>query len=155
SITAAQATGVKPKSGKLPIILSIILSIICGGLIIAIVAARSAIKTLTPSAESNSTPAAAQSPTPQMTESAASQPPTPQPPVAEAMRRINYSVTLRKDPKHYPGGAPILIPGEVIFSPGDRVHFSFISPQHGYLYIINESPEAKGRASSFTILFPS
>ncbi|MGE0130209.1 MAG: protein kinase [Blastocatellales bacterium] len=124
-----QPQSAKSKGGKLPIIL--------GGLIIAIIAAGIAVKTLLPSAESNSAPAAAQS--------SNSQP----------ERTINYSVTLRKDPARYPNSAPFQIPGEVVFSPGDRIHFSFSSPQSGYLYIFNESPPAGGQASSFNILFPS
>ncbi|MGH9852294.1 MAG: protein kinase domain-containing protein [Blastocatellia bacterium] len=151
-IGAAQTAGVKPKGGKLPIII--------GGLITIIIAVGIAFKTLAPSAESNSNPAAAQSPTPQapepaVTQAAAPEPAATQPAVAEAERTFNYSVTLRKDPKRYPDSAPFQIPGEVTFSPGDRVHFSFISPQRGYLYIINESPPAKGQASSFNILFPA
>ncbi|MGH9767583.1 MAG: protein kinase domain-containing protein [Blastocatellia bacterium] len=150
--TAAQAPRVKPKGGKLPIVIA--------GLIVVIIAAGIAVKTLAPSAGSNSELAATQSPTPQATELAASQaaspePATPEPAMGEAARTINYSVTMRKDPKRYPDSAPFQIPGEVIFSPDDRVHFSFISPQRGYLYIINESPPAKAQASSFNILFPS
>jgi len=150
-MTAAQATTVKPKGSKLPIM---------AGLIIVIIAAAIAVKTLMPSAQSGSTPVAAESPTPQAPESAASQPSTPQPEApnlagAEEARTINYSVTMQKDPKRYPGRGPYQVPGEVVFSPGDRVHFSFISPQRGYLYIINESPPTKGQASSFNLLFPT
>jgi len=151
-IASAQTAHVKPKGGKLPIIL--------GGLITLIIAVGITFKTLAPSAESNSNLVAAQSPTPQAPEPAVTQAATPesvatQPVVAEVERTFNYSVTLRKDPKRYPDSPPFQIPGEVIFSSGDRVHFSFISPQRGYLYIINESPPAKGQASSFNILFPT
>lgn len=121
---ATQPPRAKSKSGKLPVIL--------GVLIIAIIAAAIAVKTLLPSAESNS-----------------------KPPVVEAARTLNYSVTLRKDPARYPDSAPFQLPGEVVFSPGDRIHFSFSSPQSGFLYIINESPAAAGQTSSFNILFPS
>jgi hypothetical protein len=148
---AIQATNLKPKGRKLPIL---------AGLIIVIIAAGIAFKTLRPSAESGSNPNAVESPTPQAPELAASNAATsngatPEPAASEAERTINYSVTMRKDPKLYPNGAPFQIPGEVIFSPGDRVHFSFISPQRGYLYIINESPPIKAQASSFNILFPA
>src|SRR5581483_3534453 len=70
-------------------------------------------------------------------------------------RQFAYSVTVQKDPKRYPGSQPFQIPGEVIFSPGDRVRFTFSSPQTGFLYIINESPEVKGQAPGFNVLFPS
>src|SRR5215831_5770612 len=150
-ITTAPATSVKPKGRMFPII---------AGLIIVIIAAGIAVKILTPSAQSDSKQVAAESPTPQATEPATSQPSTPEPEAlkpagAEEARTINYSVTMRKDPKRYPERAPFQVPGEVIFSAGDRVHFSFISPQRGYLYIINESPPAKGQASSFNLLFPT
>ena len=70
-------------------------------------------------------------------------------------RLLNYSVTMQKDPRRYPGSAPFRLPGEVVFSPGDRVLFDFSSPQSGHLYVINESPVAAGQSSSFNILFPS
>ncbi len=145
-ITAAQPAGVKPKGGKLPIII---------GLIVLIAGAGIAVKILAPAAGSNSTQAGAESPTPQTPEPGAPTPAVVEPPAPEAERRFNYSITLRKDPSRYPGKEPFQLPGEVVFSAGDRIHFSFISPQRGYLYIINESPPAKGQASSFNILFPS
>jgi serine/threonine-protein kinase len=70
-------------------------------------------------------------------------------------RLLNYSITLQKDPERYPGSKPFQLPGEVVFSPGDRVRFTFGSPQSGFLYIINESPPASGTESKFNILFPS
>ena len=38
----------------------------------------------------------------------------------------------------------------MIFGAGDQIHITFISPQRGYLYIINESPPAKGQDSTST-----
>jgi len=147
---AAQTSNLNPKSRKLTIIVGI------AGVIILIVAVGIAFETLTHFAGSGSEPGAVATPTPQAPEPAASQPvAASQPATSEAERTINYSVTMRKDPKLYPNSAPFQVPGEVIFSPGDRVHFSFISPQRGYLYIINESPPAKGQSSSFNILFPA
>ena len=77
------------------------------------------------------------------------------PPTTEAERVLNYAVTVQKDPRRYPGSKPFQLPGEVIFSPGDRVRFTFGSPQAGFLYLINESPALAGGATSFNILFPS
>jgi hypothetical protein len=74
---------------------------------------------------------------------------------AEPERLLTYSITVQKDPKRYPGSKPFQLPGEVIFSVGDRVRLTFSSPQAGFLYIINESPEARGGRSIFNILFPS
>jgi serine/threonine protein kinase len=71
-------------------------------------------------------------------------------PVAEPERALTYSITVQKDPKRYPQAKPFQLPGEVVFSPGDRVRFTFGSPQPGHLYIINEGP-----AGDLNVLFPS
>jgi serine/threonine-protein kinase len=82
--------------------------------------------------------------------------PVPDPdPVVRPELTLRYSVTMQKDPRRYPGSQPFQLPGEVIFSPGDRVRFTFSSPQPGHLYILNESPATQGAATSFNILFPS
>ncbi len=150
-----ETSELKPKSRKLPII---------AGLILCVIAVVIAVKTLSPLAESDLGQNVAETPSPQLSEAASNAGRTePSPPSAanldpaapEAERSINYSVTMRKDPKRYPDRQPFQVPGEVIFSPGDRVHFSFISPQRGFLYIINESPPSKGQSSSFNILFPA
>jgi serine/threonine protein kinase len=149
---ASHTNATQPKKSKLPFVIVWI--------IVVLIATGIAVKTLRRSGAYDALPTAAMSPTPQLIEPTASpiataEPGSVQPLDLDASRSINYSVTLRKDPKRYPDSAPFQIPGEVIFSPGDRVHFSFISPQHGYLYLINESPAAKGRPASFNILFPS
>ena len=64
-------------------------------------------------------------------------------------------MTLRQDPRLHPGSKPFRLPGEIIFSPGDLVRFSFSSPQAGFLYVINESPTKDGGPTLFNILFPS
>ncbi len=66
-----------------------------------------------------------------------------------------YSVTVQKDPRRYPDSKPFQLPGEVIFSPGDRIRLSIESPQNGFLYIINEGPASTGGAPSYNTLFPS
>ena len=71
-------------------------------------------------------------------------------PVTAAARTFSYSLTVQKDPVRYPGSKPFQLPGEVIFSPGDRIRLSVNTPQPGFLYIINESPD-----SSQNLLFPS
>jgi serine/threonine protein kinase len=70
-------------------------------------------------------------------------------------RAFTYSVTVRQDPKHHPDSKPFQLPGEIIFSPGDLVRFTFSSRETGFLYIINESPTQKGAEPLFNILFPS
>ncbi len=76
-------------------------------------------------------------------------------PTAEPERLLTYSVTVQQDPKRYPGKKPFQLPGEMSFSAGDRVRFTFASPQAGFLYILNESPELAGGKSIFNVLFPS
>ena len=71
-------------------------------------------------------------------------------PVTAAARTFSYSITVQKDPVRYPGSKPFQLPGEVIFSPGDRIRLTVNTPQPGFLYIINESPD-----SSQNLLFPS
>jgi serine/threonine-protein kinase len=120
----------KRKVSKLPII--------AGFVIVAAVAAIAI--TLWPSAKSDSTSAGSQ---------------TSNPLATEPQRLLNYSITMQKDPRRYPGSQPFQLPGEVVFSPGDRVRVVVSSPQPGHLYIVNESPAATGAQSSFNILFPS
>jgi serine/threonine protein kinase len=79
------------------------------------------------------------------------------PAASDAVRErvLNYAIIMQKDPQRYPGSKPFQLPGEVVFSPGDRVRLTFSSPQSGLLYVINESPALAGGASAFNILFPS
>ena len=86
-----------------------------------------------------------------------STPSTPAPinPTTEPQRFLTYSVTVQQDPKLYPGKKPFQLAGEMSFSAGDRVRFTLASPQAGFLYIVNESPELSGGKSIFNVLFPS
>jgi eukaryotic-like serine/threonine-protein kinase len=147
---AAQTNIAEPKSRKLPITLSVI-----AGLIVVIIAAGIALKGVLPDTEWYKRLFGTQSPTPPATAPAASPAVTPEPAVAEGLRTFNYWITLLKDPRRYPDSKPVEIPGEEYFAAGDRIHISLLSPQRGYLYIINESPAVEGEATSFNILFPS
>ena len=130
--------GAKPKGSKFPIV---------AGLIIAIGVAAAAGVVVVPRLSAwlnrNVTP----TPTPLTV--------TPSPAAPGAERSFSYWITVRKDPKLYPNDAPFQLPGEIVFAPGDQIHISFISPQRGYLYIINESPSVPGQATSFNTLFPT
>jgi len=71
-------------------------------------------------------------------------------PVAPS-RSLNYSIrVLAKGPNQ----KPVELPGEIVFTPGDELCFSFDSPQDGYLYIINEGPEIVNGLPQYNILFP-
>jgi len=137
-IKERKETGAKPKRSKFPIV---------AGLIIAIGVAAAAgvvgVPRLKAWLNTNVTP----SPTPLTA--------TPSPAASVAERSFSYWITVRKDPKLYPNEAPFQLPGEIVFTPGDQIHISFISPQRGYLYIINESPPVKGQDTSFNTLFPT
>jgi serine/threonine protein kinase len=140
-IKDGRETSAKAKGNKFPIIAGVIIVIAIAAT--AIIAVRILWPSIWPGAKTD----VSQSPTPQ-TE-------TPNLASSGAERRFNYSITVRQNPKNFPGKAPFQVPGEMIFGPGDQIHISFISPQRGYLYIINESPTATGQTSSFNILFPT
>ncbi len=67
--------------------------------------------------------------------------------------QLSYFLTVQRDPNRKGGSKPFQLDREMLFSDGDRIRFTFVAPQDGYLYIFNESPD-KG-AAQFTILFPS
>jgi serine/threonine-protein kinase len=140
-IRDGRETSAKPKGRKLPIIAGVIIVIAIAAT--AIIAVRILWPSVWPGLKTDVT----QSPSPQPT--------PPNTPSSEAERRFNYSITVRQNPKNFPGKAPFQVPGEMLFAPGDQIHISFISPQRGYLYIINESPPVSGQAPSFNILFPT
>lgn len=78
--------------------------------------------------------------------------PTPAPLAPE--RRLEFSITLRKNPERFPNEAAALAPLNTVFSAGDAIHLNFSSPQAGHLYVINEAPPS-GDPSDFVLLFPS
>jgi serine/threonine protein kinase len=147
---AALTNSTQPKGRKIPLALSII-----AGLIIVSIAAGIAVKKLSPGDRSKLTPETTQSPTLKAAQETPFQQVTPGPPVSEDQRVFNYWITWQKDPRRYPDSRPEVIAGETYFTAGDRVHISFLSPQPGYLYIINESPSGEGQTSSFNLLFPT
>ncbi|MBX7219244.1 MAG: protein kinase [Blastocatellia bacterium] len=85
-------------------------------------------------------------------------PPEPpsKPPVVTpvATHRLSYWMTVQKDPAKYPDSKPFRLPGEVIFSPGDRVWLSLENGEDGYLYIINEGPQGSTGLPDYLVLFP-
>jgi len=140
-IAAGRETFTKREARKFPISTVLIIAIAIAAIAIITVGA------LRPSVWQGLITKVTQSPSPQTAS------PSPAPPGAELT--FNYWITVRRNPKNFPGQAPFQVPGEMLFGTGDILHFSFTSPQTGYLYIINESPPVKGQASSFNILFPT
>lgn len=69
-------------------------------------------------------------------------------------RLLTYSLTVQS----YSDGrykTPFKLSGEMLFRNKDRVRLNIKSPQAGYLYILNESPQGENGEPSFNILFPS
>jgi serine/threonine protein kinase len=69
--------------------------------------------------------------------------------------RLNYSLTVQKNPKRYPGSMPFQAPRGMIFEAGDQVRLNLSSPQEGFLYIINERPVQANGLPLFNVLFPN
>jgi serine/threonine protein kinase len=136
-VAAGRETSASTKGRKFPVAAVLIVIVIAA----VVTTAAVAVKILWPYDGADSKTGVTQSPTPG--------------PAAGAELTFNYSITLQRNPKRYPGEAPFKIPGELIFSSGDQIQISFTSPQSGYLYIINESPPVPGKDSSFNILAPT
>jgi serine/threonine protein kinase len=75
------------------------------------------------------------------------------PPLAE--RVLTYSLLMLKSPERYPGRKPFAPSGDIIFKEGDQVRLNLISPQDGYLYVINEGPERADGPPDFVVMFPN
>lgn len=72
---------------------------------------------------------------------------------AVSERALSYSILLKK--KEYPPDKEVRLPGEVIFSAGDRVRLLVRSEQSGSFYLLNERPAEPGSLPRFNILFPT
>jgi len=72
---------------------------------------------------------------------------------AESERTLSYSILLKK--KDFPPDREVRLPGEVIFSAGDRVRLLVRSEQSGSFYMLNERPAEPGSLPRFNILFPT
>ncbi len=81
---------------------------------------------------------------------ATSKPKTNLPPTIEPVIR-QLSISSRVQQK---GKAPLDVPGDVIFTPGDQLRLTFNSQQEGFLYIVNESPKSNNGLPIYNFLFP-
>jgi class 3 adenylate cyclase/tRNA A-37 threonylcarbamoyl transferase component Bud32 len=70
-------------------------------------------------------------------------------------RWLSYSIRARPNPQKYPNAQTESLPGEIIFTPGDQLRLNLVSPQEGYLYIINEGPEPVNGLPRYNVLFPA
>jgi serine/threonine protein kinase len=82
-------------------------------------------------------------------------PPAASPTPASIDHELNFSITLRRNPRLYPKEGSYQVPGDMVFSSGDRVRFNFSSPEQGNLYLFNEGAAKRGGKASYIILFPS
>ncbi len=81
--------------------------------------------------------------------------PTVNPPVTTAQlpeRSFNYWLTVQMMRDGQPYRDPFQSAGKERYESGSKFSFNFISPQSGYLYLINEGPAKNG--ISYWLLFP-
>ncbi len=67
-------------------------------------------------------------------------------------RSFSYFLTVQKYRDGKPYQTEFQSSGREIFEPGWKFKFNMISPQDGYLYLLNEEPDAVG--GNFVLLFP-
>jgi serine/threonine protein kinase len=76
-------------------------------------------------------------------------------PPSPVERQLNYWMMVQKYRDGKPYMEPFRLAREVNFEKDYRVRLNVSSPQAGYLYILNEGPEATDGAPSIVVLFPS
>lgn len=81
------------------------------------------------------------------------EPPAPQPPVA--LRTLSYWIVVQKYRNGKPYKDAFRLPREILFEEDDRMRVGVVSPQSGYLYIVNEGPLSVGGRPDFNLLFPT
>jgi predicted Ser/Thr protein kinase len=78
----------------------------------------------------------------------------PKPPAPPAVEReLAYYLTVQKYQAGKPYREPFRLAREMLFGPEDRLRVTVSSPQPGYLYIVNEGPDANG-AITYNVLHP-
>lgn len=84
-----------------------------------------------------------------------STPPSLTPTASNALRLLNYSVTVckaRVDPQCQ---QPFPLAGEINFERDYKIRVMTSSPQSGYLYIVNEGPSLQNNLPQYVLIFPS
>jgi serine/threonine protein kinase len=82
----------------------------------------------------------------------------PEPPVvpvtAAPVQMVAYSLTVQgfTDGRYK---EPFKLSGEMLFRNKDRIRLHIVSPNAGYLYILNQGPRGENDEPAFNILFPS
>lgn len=77
---------------------------------------------------------------------------TPPAPAAPE-RELAYYLTVQKYQGGQPYREPFRLAKEMLFGPEDRLRVTVSSPQAGYLYIVNEGPDASG-GITYNVLHP-
>lgn len=80
--------------------------------------------------------------------------PPRQPPQNQVECQLSYSLTVRRNPKIFPNQSSFSLPGEMLFSAGDRVRFEISVTRNGFIYIVNQSPELRDGLPLYNVLFP-
>ena len=76
------------------------------------------------------------------------------PPVPGTERQMSYGLTVQKMRSGKPYQEPFESSGQEIFENGWKFRMSLVSPQSGYLYLLNEGPVAGGKIT-YNMLFPA
>ena len=76
-------------------------------------------------------------------------------PVPVAERSLNYWILVQKYRDGRPYQEPFRLAQEIVFEKDYRVRLNVSSPDDGYLYLLNEGPQADNQAEQYIILFPS
>lgn len=69
-------------------------------------------------------------------------------------RTLNFWLTVQKMRDDHPYQDPFESSGQEIFENGWKFRFNAASPQAGYLYLLNEGPDAQGR-TTYNLLYPT
>jgi len=75
--------------------------------------------------------------------------------VAVPQRSLSYWMTVQKYRDGRSFEDPFRLAGEINFEKDYRIRLHFSSPQAGYLYVLNESPEGDQKNRALNVLFPS
>lgn len=72
-----------------------------------------------------------------------------------AQRILRYWLTVQKYRDRQPYQDPFNLTDEINFEKDYKIRLNIISPQPGYLYLLNEGPPGSDQAPTFNVLFPS
>lgn len=72
-----------------------------------------------------------------------------------ARRTLSYWIVVQKYRDGNPYKDAFRLPKEILFEEDDRLRLGVMSPEPGYLYIVNEGPLSAGGRPDYNLLFPT